>query len=633
VAAPKDPTSTIAEQQRALRQRWPFDDTRDVEDARRGFVAALEPGVVRAEDGRVVWDNDSYGFIGGEAPDSVNPSLWRQSSLVSVQGLFEVVEGVYQVRGLDLSNITFVEGDTGVIVIDPLISVETAAAALALYREHRGDRAVTGVIYTHSHVDHFGGVKGVTTQEDVDAGRVPVLAPEGLVEHAVAENVYAGTAMSRRAGYMYGAVLERGPRGQVGAGLGQTTSTGTVTLIKPTLDVTATGQVETVDGVEIEFQMAPGTEAPAEMHFYFPRYRALCMAENATHNLHNLLTLRGALVRDPNVWARYLTEAIDTFADRADVAFASHHWPTWGRERIVEFLSTQRDLYAYLHDQTLRMLNRGMTGPEIAEAMVLPPALENAWSTHGYYGSVSHNVKAIYQRYMGWFDGNPAHLWQHPPVEQARRYVEFMGGADAVVEKARASFEAGDYRWVAEVVGHVVFADQGHAGARELLADTYEQLGYGAENGTWRNFYLSGATELRSGSFGTPVATSAADLVANLSPEMLFDALAIQVDGPRAWDENLTIDLVLTDDGAHYRLQLANGVLTHRRVGDVGGADLTITVPHHEQLVGLLLGGVTPEAVAEGGVLMEGDASVVARLTALLQPGDPGFAIVTPEKE
>jgi len=550
-----------------------------------------------------------------------------------MQGLFEVVEGVYQVRGLDLSNVTFVEGDAGVIVIDPLISVETAAAALALYREHRGDRPVTGVIYTHSHVDHFGGVKGVTTQEDVDAGRVPVLAPEGLVEHAVAENVYAGTAMSRRAGYMYGAALERGPRGQVGAGLGQTTSTGTVTLIRPTLDVTTTGQVETVDGVEIEFQMAPGTEAPAEMHFYFPRYRALCMAENATHNLHNLLTLRGALVRDPNVWAKYLTEAIDTFADRADVAFASHHWPTWGRERIVDFLSTQRDLYAYLHDQTLRMLNQGMTGAEIAEAMVLPPALENAWSTHGYYGSVSHNVKAIYQRYMGWFDGNPAHLWQHPPVEQARRYVEFMGGADAVVDKARASFEAGDYRWVAEVVGHVVFADQGHVGARELLADTYEQLGYGAENGTWRNFYLSGATELRSGSFGTPVATSAADLVANLSPEMLFDALAIQVDGPRAWDQTLTIDLVLTDDGAHYRLQLANGVLTHRRVGDVGGADLTITVPHHEQLVGLLLGGVTPEAVAEGGVALEGDASVVARLTALLQPGDPDFAIVTPEKE
>ncbi len=633
MATQKDPTPFIVDQQRSLRERWPFDDTQDLEDANRGFIARLDPGVVRAADGRVVWDNDSYDFLSGEAPDSVNPSLWRQSSLAAIQGLFEVTEGIYQVRGLDLSNVTFVEGDEGVIVIDPLISAETAAAALELYREYRGDRPVTGVIYTHSHVDHFGGVKGVTTQEEVDAGRVPVLAPEHLVEHAVAENVYAGTAMSRRAGYMYGAALARGPRGQVGAGLGQTTSTGTVTLIRPTVDITTTGQVETVDGVEIEFQMAPGTEAPAEMHFYFPRYRALCMAENATHNLHNLLTLRGALVRDPNVWAKYLTEAIDTFADRSDVAFASHHWPTWGRERIIGFLSTQRDLYAYLHDQTLRMLNQGMTGTEIAEAITLPPALENAWSTHGYYGSVSHNVKAIYQRYMGWFDGNPAHLWQHPPVEQARRYVEFMGGPDAVVEKARTSFAAGDYRWVAEVVGHVVFAEPGHAAARELLADTYEQLGYGAENGTWRNFYLSGTTELRDGGFGTPVATSARDMVAQLTPEMLFDALAIQVDGPRAWDEDLTVDVVFTDDASRHRVSLARGVLTHRRVTQADGADLTITLPHHAQLVAVVAGQMAPEALAAAGIEMTGDSSVLQRLAGLLQPGDPEFAIVTPDKE
>ncbi|MEZ5093098.1 alkyl/aryl-sulfatase [Nocardioides sp.] len=629
----KDPSPFIVEQQAGLKERWPFADTQDFEDARRGLIASLDPGVIHADDGRVVWDNDAYSFLSGEAPDSVNPSLWRQSQLASMQGLFEVVAGIYQVRGFDLSNITFVEGDTGVIVIDPLISAETAAAALALYREHRGDRPVTGVIYTHSHVDHFGGVKGVTTQEDVDAGRVPVLAPEGLVEHAVAENVYAGTAMSRRAGYMYGAALAKGPRGQVGAGLGQTTSTGTVTLIRPTVDITTTGQVEVVDGVTIEFQMAPGTEAPAEMHFFFPDYHALCMAENATHNLHNLLTLRGALVRDPHVWSTYLTEAIDLYADRADVAFASHHWPTWGRDRIVDYLSVQRDLYGYLHDQTLRMLNQGMTGPEIAEAMTMPPALENAWSTHGYYGSVSHNVKAIYQRYLGWFDGNPAHLWQHPPVEQAIRYVEFMGGADAVVEKARASFDDGDYRWVAEVLGHVVFADQSHQGARQLLADTYEQLGYGAENGTWRNFFLSGATELRDGAFGTPVATSAADMVAQLTPEMLFDALAIQVDGPRAWDLELTIDLVFTDDGAHYRLRLANGVLTHRRVESADGADLTVRLPHHAQLVGVVAGVIGPDDMAAQGIELTGDASAIQRLVAVLDPGDPDFAIVTPEKE
>jgi linear primary-alkylsulfatase len=629
----KAPTTFIAEQQAALKERWPFDDTQDFEDAKRGLIATLDPCVIHAEDGRVVWDNDSYSFLTGDAPDSVNPSLWRQSALAALQGLFEVTEGIYQVRGFDLSNITFVEGDAGVIVIDPLISTETAAAALALYREHRGDRPVTGVIYTHSHVDHFGGVKGVTTQEDVDAGRVPILAPEGMVEHAVAENVYAGTAMSRRAGYMYGAALAKGPRGQVGAGLGQTTSTGTVTLIRPTVDITTTGQVEEVDGVRIEFQLTPGTEAPAEMNFFFPSHNALCMAENATHNLHNLLTLRGALVRDPNVWAKYLTEAIDLFVARADVAFASHHWPTWGRERIVDYLSVQRDLYAYLHDQTLRMLNKGLTGIEIAEAIELPPALENAWSTHGYYGSVSHNVKAIYQRYMGWFDGNPGHLWQHPPVEQATRYVEFMGGADAVVDRARASFEAGDYRWVAEVLGHVVFAEPRHAGARELLADTYEQLGYGSENGTWRNFFLSGATELRDGAFGTPVATSAADMVAQLTPEMLFDAVAIQVDGPRAWGEDVTVDVAFTDDGSRYRLRLANGVLTHRKVEAEVGADLTLTLPHHAQLVGVVSGAIPPESMAAQGIELTGDASAIQRIVSVLDPGDPDFAIVTPEKE
>lgn len=633
MSSEKDPTPTIVDQQRALLDRWPFDDTQDLADARRGLIATLEPGVVHAHDGRVVWDNDSYAFLTGDAPDSVNPSLWRQSRLVALQGLFEVTEGVYQVRGLDLSNITFIEGDAGVVVVDPLISTETAAAALALYRAHRGERPVTGVIYTHSHVDHFGGVKGVTTQEDVDAGRVLVLAPEGLVEHAVAENIYAGVAMSRRAGYMYGAALARGPRGQVGAGLGQTTSTGTVTLIRPTVDVTVTGQVEVVDGLRIEFQMAPGTEAPAELHFYVPRYRALCMAENATHNLHNLLTLRGALVRDPNAWAKYLTEAIGLFAERADVAFASHHWPTWGTARIVEYLSTQRDLYAYLHDQTLRMLNEGLTGPEIAERMALPPALEHAWHTHGYYGSVSHNVKAIYQRYLGWFDGNPSHLWQHPPVEQAKRYVAYMGGADAVVSRSRASFADGDYRWVAEVLGHVVFAEPGHAAARELLADTYEQLGYGAENGTWRNFYLSGATELRSGPFGTPVSTSAADLLDQLTPEMLFDALAVQVNGPRAWDEDLTIDVVLGDAGSRYRVRLARGVLTHRRVDVTTGADstrgpdATVTVPHHQQLA--MLAGGDAEAMAAAGIVLTGDASAIARLVAVLEPGDPDFAIVT----
>jgi alkyl sulfatase BDS1-like metallo-beta-lactamase superfamily hydrolase len=625
----KDPIRQIREQHAALAASPLFADRRDFEDARRGFLGALEPCVVRADDGQVVWDNDSYAFLRGEAPETVNPSLWRQSQLAAMQGLYEVVEGIYQVRGLDLSNMTLVEGDTGVVVIDPLISVETAAAALALYREHRGDRPVTGVVYTHSHADHFGGVKGVVTEEDVDAGRVVVVAPAGFVEHAIAENVYAGTAMSRRAGYMYGAALARGPRGQVGAGLGQTTSVGTVTLIPPTLEITTTGQEETVDGVRMVFQMAPGTEAPAEMHFYFPDHRALCMAENATHTLHNLVTLRGALVRDPNAWARYLTEALDLFGD-AEVAFASHHWPTWGKERIIEWISLQRDLYAYLHDQTLRMLNQGLVGAEIAETLQLPPALEEAWHAHGYYGSVSHNVKAIYQRYMGWYDANPAHLWPHPPVEAARRYVAFMGGADAVVAKARESFEAGDLRWVAEVLNHVVFAEPGHEAATELLADTYEQLGYGAENGTWRSVYLSGAHELRHGSFGTPAAADAPDVLGRLTPEMLFDALAIRVDGPRAWAERLTIDIRLTDTGAHHRLQLANGVLTHSSAPRSDTADVTVSCPQ-AVLPAVALGQVPPDQLAAAGVELTGDASVLGRLLSVLDAPDPDFAIVTPD--
>src|ERR1700682_878355 len=360
----KPPTHAVERAHKEHLKTLPLSDTTDFSDADRGLVAAQQPCIIRAADGRVVWDNDVYSFLGGDAPTSVHPSLWRQSTLAAKQGLYEVVEGIYQVRGFDISNISFVEGDTGIIVIDPLVSTEVAAAALALYRAHRGDRPVVAVIYTHSHVDHFGGVLGVTSPAEGAAGKVAVLAPEGFLEHAVQENVYAGTAMARRATYMYGTLLARGPLGQVGCGLGQTPSTGEVAIIVPTVDIRETGETHTIDGVEIEFQMAPGTEAPAEMHFYLPRHRALCMAQNATHNLHNLLTLRGALVRDPHGWAGYLTEAIDHFADRTDVVFASHHWPTWGREQIVEFLSLQRDMYAYLDDQTLRQLNQGLTGIE-----------------------------------------------------------------------------------------------------------------------------------------------------------------------------------------------------------------------------------------------------------------------------
>ena len=536
----------------------PFDDQTDFDNAERGRIDALDPCVVKAADGRVVWDLTAYSYLDADCPDTVNPSLWRQAQLCAKHGLFQVTDGIYQVRGMDISNMTIVEGDTGVIVIDPLISAETAAASIALYRKNRGDRPVTGVIYTHSHADHFGGVEGVLPG---GAGDVPILAPEGFMEHAVSENVYAGGAMNRRAAYMYGAMLDRSPVGQVSTGLGIATSDGALGLIPPTVDVTRTGQEETIDGVRIVFQVTPGTEAPSEMNFYFPAQRALCMAENATHNLHNLLTLRGALVRDPRIWARYLNEAIEMFGAGTDVAFASHHWPTWGTENVTRYLSEQRDLYAYLHDQTLRMLNNGSTGMEAAEDMQLPPALENAWHARGYYGSVSHNVKAIYQRYMGWFDGNPTSLWQHPPQAAATRYVEVIGGQQAVLDKARSYAEAGDLRFAAELLKHAVFADPDDTAAREALAGVYERLGYGSENATWRSFYLSGALELREGNKPPPIGDLGAAMAGALTIEELFDTLAIRVDGPRAAGQSLVIDWNFTDAGHTVRLALSNGAL------------------------------------------------------------------------
>ncbi len=606
----------------------PFSDTEDFEDVERGFIARSPDRQIRAADGRVVWDLDAYAFLDGPCPYTAHPSLWRQSQLLAHDGLFEVVPGIYQVRGYDLSVISFVETDGGVIVVDPLISVETAAAAWSLYRGHRGARPVVAMIYTHSHVDHFGGVKGIISTDDVTSGRVEVIAPAGFLEHAVSENVFAGTAMTRRAGYMYGAALDKGPTGQVGAGLGQTTSTGEVSLIPPTVDIGRTGQEMTIDGVHLVFQYTPGTEAPAEMNFYFPDLRALCTAENTSHTLHNIVTLRGAQVRDARAWADYLTETIDLFGEGLEVVFASHHWPTWGRERAVEFLAVQRDMYSYLHDQTLRLMNQGYTGAEIAEVMELPPALAAAWHTHGYYGSVSHNVKAVYQRYLGWYDGNPARLWQHPPEEAATRYVEAMGGTQAAVDVAQRAFDQGDFRWAAEVLDRVLFDDEHHEGARSLQASTFEQLAFGAENATWRNAYLAGARELRDGPFGTPVA--AAGLVAALSVEQVFQTVAIRVDGPKAWDEHLVLSWVFGDLGRTYVTELRNGTFVQRpSVRPAPGS--TVFRLTRTLLIEILTGQTElTQAIADGALEVDGDLGVLQRLMAVIAPVDPNFAIVTP---
>lgn len=619
-----EPTAWIEAHHAELLHSLPLSDVDDFGDAEKGFIATLEDPVIRNAAGQTVWDATTFDFLTGDAPTSVNPSLWRQGQLVAKHGLFEVVEGLYQVRGFDLSVVSFVEGDTGVVVVDPLLTAETAAAALALYRQHRGDRPIVAIVYTHSHIDHFGGVFGMVTQDEVDSGQVQVVAPDGFLEHAIAENVYAGTAMSRRSAYMYGASLARGPQGQVGAGLGQSTSTGEPGIIVPTLLVTTTGETHTFDGVEIEFQMAPGTEAPSEMHLYFPRYRALCMAENATHTLHNILTLRGALVRDPHVWSQYLNEAIVRYGEKADVLFAPHHWPTWGNEKVVAHLGIQRDLYGYLHDQTLRMINKGMTGAEIAEVIELPPAITNTWSTHGYYGSVFHNVRAVYQRYMGWFDGNPARLWAHAPQAAAERHVAALGGVDRTVELAQNAYDTGDFRWAATLLDYAVFTDSDHAGARSLYADTLEQLAYGSENGTWRNFFLSGATELRQGNFGTPVGANSPTIMAQLSPEQIFDSIAITVDGPRAWDLDLAFDITFTDLARSYHLTLSNGVLIHLERTPDGSAPLHLTLDK-PRLLALLAGDTTSD-----GLDVDGDLSVLESLTRVLDPGDPDFNIVVP---
>lgn len=600
-----------------------YDDESDFADADHGFVAAYTGGPIKTAAGATVWDTDSYRFLSeghDKPPAGVDRSLWRQARLLSRQGLYKVTDRIYQVRGLDLSNMTIVESDTGIIVIDPLTSAETAATALKLYRDNRGDRAVKAMIYTHPHVDHFGGCRGVLPK---GAGDIPVLAPEGFMEHAVSENVYAGPAMTRRSVYMYGAALPKGATAQVGCGLGLAVSLGTIGLIAPTKYISTTGEEVTLDGVRIRFQMTPETECQEEMNFLFPDLRAVCMAENATHTMHNIVTLRGAQVRDAHAWAGYLTESIGLYAGQADVAFASHHWPTWGNDSIVELLTRQRDLYGYLHDQTVRLINQGLTPAEIAETIELPAAIAGTWANRGYYGSLSHNVKGVYQRYMGWFDGNPAHLWEHQPVDEARRWVECLGGQAAVRARAAHYANRGDLRFAATLLNHAVFSDSKDALAKSQLAGVYTRLGQAAENAVWRNFYLTGAQELTKGvTSGGTAGTIGADMYAALTVGQLIDGIAVRVNGPKAWDLDLAIDWHIGDD--YWHLRLANGLLVHTsdKTADPG-AGLTMTMTKAQLLVMLAGGGTT-------GIGMTGKPALLASLLGVLDTPNPSFAIVTP---
>jgi alkyl sulfatase BDS1-like metallo-beta-lactamase superfamily hydrolase len=610
----------------------PFDDTADHVGASRGRIAPL-PDTVTTADGRPVWDSHRFDFVDGEAPPTVHPSLWRQERLNGVGGLFEVADGIYQVRSLDLSNISFVRGATGWIVLDPLISAEVAAAALELVNTHVERRPVTAVVFSHSHADHFGGVRGVCTPEDVATGRVRIVAPEGFTFEAVSENVMAGNAMARRASYMYGNLLPPSPSGQVGAGLGKTTSTGTLGLLQPTEVIGHADTSIVLDGVELQTLYTPDTEAPAEFVFLLPAWGALWTAEVVTHVLHNLYTLRGAQIRDALGWAKAIDAMIARFGPDVELVFASHHWPTWGHDAAMALLRSQRDTYRYLHDETLRLANHGETMAEIAEQVVLPPALARTWSSRGYYGSVNHNVKAVYQRYLGFFDGNPANLHPHPPVEAARRYVDYMGGADAILERARVDHEAGDDRWVAEVVKHVVFADPDNAAARELLADAFTQLGYQAESGPWRNFYLTGAKELRDGVLVLPTpSTASPDIVAAMPTSLILDYLAIRLRHPEAAELAGTLLLSLTDVGERHLLELSNGVLHHRPVTDERvGADGAVTITR-QMLDGLLM-AEDPGALLLGGgdgATVVGDAAMLRAVLGLLDEFPFWFDIVTP---
>ena len=629
---PKDASSFTKEKNAQVLKDLPFSDTQDFTDAKRGFIATTPELIIKNDKGEVVWDMKSYEYqMGTGVPVTVNPSLWRVAQINSLNGLFQVTDKVYQIRGFDISNMTIIEGTKGLIIIDPMISAETAKAGLDLYYKNRPQKPISAVIYSHSHVDHYGGVKGIVDEKDVKSGKVKVLAPSGFLEEAVKENVYAGNAMSRRSFYQYGSMLPRNPKGHVDTGLGKTVSSGgNVTLIPPTDIIKTTGEKRTIDGVQIEFLMAPNTEAPAEMLMYFPQFKLLNTAEDATHTLHNLYTLRGAQVRDAENWWKVLDEAVARYGDKTDVVIAQHHWPKWGNKEIVSYLSNQRDAYKYLNDQTLRLINKGYTMNEIAENLKLPQNLDQDWALRGYYGSVSHDIKAIYQRYLGWYDSNPANLNPLPPEESAKKYVEYMGGSAAVMKKAREAYNKGDYRWAAEVMNKVVFAEPNNTAAKNLQADILEQLGYQSENGTWRNEYLMGAYELRNGTPKITATTASPDTLNAMTPDMILDYFGMHIIGDKANGKKMVINWEEPNLKEKYVITLENSALVYRKVNSFGNADLSMTIPK-ESLLGIAGNATTlDKEIQDGRAKVTGDTSKFNELLETFDSFTPDFNIVTP---
>jgi alkyl sulfatase BDS1-like metallo-beta-lactamase superfamily hydrolase len=625
-----EPSVHTVRHNRAVAESLPLDDPQDFADARRGKIAGADQVRILSEDGRVLWDTASYDFIVGEAPASVNPSLWRQEKLNNEHGLFEVVDGIYQVRGYDLANMSVIDGATGWIIVDPLGSRETAAAAMALVREHLGNKPVRAIIYTHSHIDHFGGVEGVATIEEVKAKGIRIVAPAGIMEESISELLLAGAAMSRRASFMYGFGLERSPRGHVGSGLGKTPTAGNWTIIPPTDTVEQTGQKLVLDGVEFVFQYTPESEAPAEFLFYLPAKKVLFGAEVVSRNMHNVLTLRGAKVRDALKWSGYIDETIDLFPE-AVVLVNSHHWPVWGQRNIREYLEGQRDTYKFLHDQSLNLANRGYTPNEISEAIRLPDSLAKTFANRGYYGTTSHNTRAVYQHYFGFYDGNPVNLHPHPPVAEAVRYVDAMGGPDRVLEIAAKAYAEGDYRWSARILGHLVFADPKNEKARNLLARTFDQLGYQAESGPWRDIYLTGALELREDGPSAITSTASANGILQAVPISGFlDALAVRLSADKTEGKELIFNFTFTDLGETHVVEIRNSVLNHRQGDPDPDADATITLTRAfwQELLSGQVG--LQELIFSDGFAIEGSRLALVSFLTSIDTQDPNFNIVIP---
>lgn len=623
----KGPTEITKNFNENLRKSLPFDNNIDFKEVEKGLIDTTEDLIIKGKLLDEIWNLKDYNFLKDDWKSTVNPSLWRQAQLNLCNGLFEVCESVFQVRGYDISNITIIERETGIIIIDPLVSEESAKSAMELYYKNRGEKTVKAVIYTHSHIDHYGGVKGVVNQEEVDSGKVEIIAPEGFMEEAVSENIFAGNAMFRRANYMYGNTLSPSPQGHVDVGLGKQASKGISSLIKPTKFIKETGEKLNIDGVDIEFIMANGTEAPSEFMMYYPQFKIFNASEVISHHIHNLYTLRGAKVRDARKWWKAIDSIISIYGDSIEILIAQHHWPKWGNKKIIELLEKERDAYKFLHDQSLRLANQGYNPVEISEEVKLPKSLEKEWYLRDYYGSFNHNSKAIYQFYIGWYDGNPANLYPLPPEEVGKKYVEFMGGADNVLKKAKESFDKGEYRWVAEVCKHIVFADPNNEQARYLEADALEQLAYQTETATWRNNFLLGAFELRNGVKTLSIERS--DSFLSMPTELIMDYIGLLVKKENAEDINIKTNLKLTDRDEIWFMSLENSTFIYREnsIDKNINFELNITI---SELLELFLDKSDFNEILEDKTKFKGDEDLLKQFIDVFVPFENNFNIVTP---